>query len=240
MDKHYKPGEKINNYTVTKIIGEGRYGIVYLAQDPEFNVVVIKQLKEDMLKKCPEKIFYEENILKKLSNPHFPKFISSFKDNDIQGYILEYIEGNNFEDLTVRYGYRFIREEIYMIANQLISLIKILHANNVVHRDIRLPNVIVKQDKELVLLDFGLARYIDNKKHSKKTDYWYLSDFLIHLYYTSYYYEPETAVEEKPWFEELDLNNYERNFLKKLMGIDGEYSSIEEIENDFKIITNLL
>lgn len=53
MDKHYRPGEKINDYTIIKIIGEGRYGIVYLAQDTDFNKVVIKQLKEDMLKKYP-------------------------------------------------------------------------------------------------------------------------------------------------------------------------------------------
>jgi serine/threonine-protein kinase len=240
MDKHYRPGEKINDYTIIKIIGEGRYGIVYLAQDTDFNKVVIKQLKEGMLKKYPEKVFYEENILQKLNNPQFPKLLSTFKNNNIQGYILEYIQGNNFEDLIVRYEYEFTREEIYMIASQLISIIKILHENNIVHRDIRMPNVIVKKNKELVLIDFGLARYIDNKTHSKEMDYWYLSDFLIHLYYTSYYTDSNLDIDEKPWFEELDINQYERTFLKKLMGIDGKYNSIEEIENDLKIISNLI
>lgn len=143
MDKHYEQGEQINNYTIIKIIGEGRYGIVYLAQDNDLNKVVIKQLKEDMLQKYPKKVFYEENIMKNLNYPQFPKLISTFKNNNIQGYIMEYIEGNNFEDLVVRYEYEFSRKEIYTIANQLISIMKILHENNIVHRDIRIPNVIV-------------------------------------------------------------------------------------------------
>lgn len=240
MDKHYKSGEKINDYTIIKIIGEGRYGIVYLAQDKDLNKVVIKQLKKDMLDKYPEKVFYEEDILKNLNKPQFPKLLSTFKNNNTQGYILEYIEGNNFEDLVVRYEYEFTRDEIYMIASQLISIITILHENNIVHRDIRMPNVIVKKNKELVLIDFGLARYIDNKKYLKEMDYWYLSDFLIHLYYTSYYPDSSLDVEEKPWFEELDLNQYEITFLKKLMGIDEKYNNIKDIENDLKVISNLV
>lgn len=240
MDKHYEQGEQINNYTIIKIIGEGRYGIVYLAQDNDLNKVVIKQLKEDMLQKYPKKVFYEENIMKNLNYPQFPKLISTFKNNNIQGYIMEYIEGNNFEDLVVRYEYEFSRKEIYTIANQLISIMKILHENNIVHRDIRIPNVIVKKNGELVLIDFGLARYIDNERYLKEIDYWYLSDFLIHLYYTSYYSDSDPDEEEKPWFEELDLNQYERTFLKKLMGMEGEYNNIEEIENDLKIISSLI
>lgn len=237
MDKYYAPGEKINNYSIIKIIGEGKYGIVYLAQDEKFQNVIIKQLKKDMLKKYPKKVFYEEEILKGLNTPYVPKLISNFKDDYSQGYILEYIAGKNFEDLVVRSEYEFTKPEIYIIASQLLEIIQVLHENNVVHRDIRMPNVILKENKELVLIDFGLARYKDNKKHTKEIDYWYLSDFLIHLYYTSYYNDSDE--EEKPWFEELDLNEKERSFLKKLMSIDGKYNDIKEIKDDLEQIKKI-
>lgn len=236
MDRYYNINEIVNGYSIIKVIGEGRYGIAYLAINDKGEKFVIKQLKEDMLEKTREKLFYEEKILQGLDSPKFPKFISNFKDEYREGYILEYIEGIVFEDLLVRDEYEFSRSEIYEIGVQLLELIEVLHNNNVVHRDIRLPNVILKENKELSLIDFGLARIIDNKKYVREMDYWFLGDFLIHLYYSSY---KETELEERPWFEELDLNSEEKIFLKKLMGIEESYRDIEEIRKQLEKIKNM-
>lgn len=233
MDKYYKKNEIVNGYSILKIIGEGRYGIVYLAINDKDEKVVIKQLKIEMLESTRKKLFYEKQVLQSLNNQSFPKFISEFKDEDREGYILEYIEGRVFEDILESDGYVFTRADIYKICGQLIDLIEALYNNNIVHRDIRLPNVIVKDDDELVLIDFGLARFIDKKRYVKKMDYWYLGDFLLHLYYTSY---KVTDEEDKPWYDELDLNDEEIIFLKKLMRIDGSYKNIEEIKNQLEKI----
>lgn len=80
---------------------------------------------------------------------------------------------------------------------------------------------------ELVLIDFGLARFIDGREYVPQIDYWYLGDFLIHLYYTSY---ESTNDEDKAWYEELDLSTNEEIFLKKLMGIEEEYDNIQQIK----------
>lgn len=125
----------------------------------------------------------------------------------------------------------FTREDIYKVGGQLLDIIEILHENKIVHRDIRLPNVILKQDGNLALIDFGLARYMDSKRYKKEIDYWFLGDFLIHLYYTTY--EPVDYV-ERPWYDELDLTKDESIFLKKLMSIEEAYKSIEEIRRDLE------
>lgn len=236
MDKYYKNSEIVNGYSVLNIIGEGRYGIVYLAINDKGEKFIIKQLKKDMLEKTREKLFYEENILRSLNNSKFPKFISKFKDEDREGYILEYIEGIVFEDLLAIEGYKFSKNEIYQVGSQLLELLELLHNNNIVHRDIRLPNIILKENKELALIDFGLARFMDNEKYVKEMDYWFLGDFLIHLYYSSY---EESGVEEKPWYEELDLNSQEKIFLKKLMKIEGSFKSSEEIKEQLEKIKNI-
>lgn len=236
MDKYYKKKDVVNGYSILKAIGEGRYGIVYLAINEKDERCVIKQLKNDMIKETREKLFYEEQILKSLNYPEFPKFISNFKDKYREGYILEYVEGKVFEDILTIDGYKFSKDEIYKIGAQLLELVDILHNNNIVHRDIRLPNVIVKENEELVLIDFGLARIIDNKKYVKQMDYWFIGDFLIHLYYSAY--EEENS-EEKPWYEELDLNLEEKTFLKKLMGIESSYENIEEIKVQLDKIRNM-
>lgn len=236
MDKYYKQGEKIRGeYTIIKELGEGRYGIAYLAKNDKKEKVVVKQLKKKMLKETREKLFYEQKILQSLDNQSFPSFFGKFKDKYREGYILEYFEGTDFEELIVRERCRFTKEDIYHIASQLIDLIEILHKNNIVHRDIRLPNVIVKKDMELSIIDFGLARFIDNKKYVPQLDYWYLGDFLIHLYYTSY---KNSDDEDKPWFDELDLNESEKIFLKRLMGLEEEYSNLNDIREQLEKIIN--
>lgn len=236
MDRYYEAGEKVSGYSVLKIIGEGRYGIAYLGVNNKDEKCVIKQLKKEMLEETRKKLFYEEKILQDLNYPNFPRFISKFKDEDREGYILEYVEGKVIQDLLAREQYEFSKNEIYRIGGQLLDLVEILHNNNIVHRDIRPTNVILKGNKDIALIDFGLARIIDDKRYVKDVDYWFIGDFLIHLYYSSY---KETDEEDKPWFEELDLNLEERIFLKKLMNIEESYKSIEEIRKQLDKIKNV-
>lgn len=232
MDKYFDKGEILNGYTITKILGEGRYGIAYLGINQEEEKCVIKQLKEDELERTRKKLFYEEKILRELNSPSFPKFISKFKDEYREGYILEYIEGKTFHRILAKSKYIFSRSEIYNIASKVLGVVEELHNKNIVHRDIRPPNVIFKENKELALIDFGLARVIDQKKYVKEMDYWYLGDFLIHLYYSSY--SGKESDEERPWYEELSLIEEEKRFLKGLMEIDRKYESIDEIRGDLE------
>lgn len=236
MDKYFNVNEKVNGYSIRKIIGEGRFGIAYLAVNDRYEKCVVKQLKKEMLDQGRSKLFYEEQILQQLHNPKFPKFISKFKDEYREGYLLEYIEGDVFYHLLTGSSYQFSKRSIYAVGNQLLDLVDILHKNNIVHRDIRLPNVIVKENNELALIDFGLARFIDNERYVKEIDYWYIGDLLIFLYYTSY---KSTNRTERPWYEELDLNQEEKKLLKKLMGLDGHYRSIDEIKEQFEKIKRM-
>ena len=67
MDKYFKKNSKVQGYTIIKLIGEGRYGIAYLAMNDKGDKCVIKQLKKKMLKETRKKLFYEENILNKFN-----------------------------------------------------------------------------------------------------------------------------------------------------------------------------
>lgn len=233
MDKYFNKDDMVNGYSIVKIIGEGRYGIAYLAINDKNEKCVVKQLKNEMLEKTRNKIFYEEKILKTLDSPSFPKFISSFKDEYREGYIIEYIEGTPFFNFLSKNKYKLSKESIYTICEKLLNLVEILQSFNIVHRDIRLPNVILKENGSLALIDFGLARFVDNKKYSPFEDYFYIGDFLLHLYYLSY---DENLNEEKPWYDELDLTLEEISFLKKLMGIEKPFKTISHIRKALTLL----
>jgi len=237
MDKFFRVNEKVNGYYIQKMLGEGRFGIAYLAINDRSEQCVVKQLKREMLSQSRQKLFYEEQILRRLDDHRFPKFISKFEDNYREGYLLEYIDGQVFNDLLVKNRNQFTRRDIYAVASQLLDMADFLHTHNIIHRDIRLPNVILTKNKELALIDFGLARFIDNERNSKQIDYWFIGDFLIFLYYSTYKNNNRT---DRPWFRELDLNYEEIKFLKKLMGIGGHYRNSEEIKIQLDKIKRML
>lgn len=232
-DKKYTVGDVIDCYIIEKIIGQGRFGIAYLARSKNNEKVVIKQLKKNMLKKTKGKVGFEKEILSKLTDIRFPRFIDQFKDNNREGYILEYKEGKTFEEIIYKDKVVFSKCEIYNIALELVNIIKVLDKNNIIHKDIRVSNVIRQVSGEIALIDFGLARYINDIKYKKEEDFWYLADFLIHLHYSSYY---KVNLTDKPWYEELELLKEEKEFLKKLMMIDGKYNDIYEVEVDLNKI----
>lgn len=189
------------------------------------------------MEKSKEKLFYEEEIMKSLDDVRFPKFIEKFDFDNTRFYVIEFIEGKDFYELLSFYEYEFTRNEIYDIAEKILKIIITLQEKNIVHRDIRISNVIMNEKKDLILIDFGLARYIDEEKYKKEIDYWYMADFIIHLYY-SFYDDENLELEDKPWYEELDLKNDELIFLKRLMGMGKSYENTDEIMRNLFIIKN--
>ena len=229
-DKLYKPTEHITEYILEKIIGEGRYGICYQVSNGQKSYI-LKQLKRGMLKKAGAKARYEEEILMSLQHESIPQFIKKIEREDFYGYVLEFKEGRTFEDIIYLDKHVFERKEIYSVGSQLVEILKYLHSKNIVHRDIRLPNTLYDAQK-VNLVDFGLARWINNQKYRADMDFAFLGDFLLHLYYSSF--EFGKGGKKRPWYEELQLHQKERLFLKRLMGVEQRYTSIFEVEHEFR------
>lgn len=213
-----------------ELAGEGRYGICFLARTDTGQKVIIKKFRQGIFKKNSEKNMYEAVILSKLKDTRFPELLGVINQKSFYGYVLELKPGNTVKDLLFKYKYRFTDEEFYNIGLRLINITKHLHENGIVHRDIRIPNVLV--DKENVyLIDFGLARFADNNEYKYDIDYSYLGDFFLYLLYSSY---PDNKKHKKlPWHKELMLTDKQKTFLKKLMGLETVYESIKDVEEDF-------
>lgn len=231
-DKVYSPNERIGEYTVLKVIGEGRYGICYLVCSGE-NRFILKQLKNRMLRKAGRAGIFEEEILGAIEHERIPRLVSRITIPKSVGYVLEYKEGSTFEEVIYENKYIFERKEIYAIGMQLIRILKYLHAKGIVHRDIRVPNTLYSHGK-VYLVDFGLARWIDDGVYRADIDFSFLGDFLLHLYYTSF---EGGKSHTGTWIEELSLSEKETLLLKRMLGIEKRYPDIDEIEKDFLLLT---
>jgi serine/threonine-protein kinase len=227
-DRVYSQHERIGEYTLIKVIGEGRYGICYLVSK-DGNKFILKQLKNRMVRKVGIDTVFEEQILGSIEHPCIPRLITRISMEEFNGYILEYKEGKTFEEIIYQDKHIFEREEIYSIGLQLIQILRYLHDKRVVHRDIRVPNTLYNEGK-ICLVDFGLARWVDGDTYTADVDFSFLGDFLLHLFYTSY---NMINWNKGPWFEELKLTRGETVLLKRLMGIEKRYASIYEVEHDY-------
>lgn len=138
-----------------------------------------------MLKRNVNKNDYEAIILSKLSDKRIPELLGIVNQKGFYGFVLEFKSGYSVKDMLFRHNYRFSKEEFYSIGTQLISIIKYLHTNGVVHRDLRIPNVLI-DNGEVYLVDFGLSRWRDGKEYEFCLDYSFLGDFLLYLLYSSY------------------------------------------------------
>jgi serine/threonine protein kinase len=211
-------------------LGEGKFGTCYLATD-EKDLFTLKLLKKEKYQKNPNKAKFEEDILKTLSHEAIPRFIRKIDDESLLGFVLEYKQGINLETMIFSKGYVFTRNELYNMVKQLIDILKYLHGEGVVHRDIRLPNILFN-DNRIYLVDFGLARWMDNKNFKPDRDFLCLGRFLLQLYYASVADKPKKS--SRPRYEELSLSSKELTFLKKLMGNEKGYKNIYEVEKDFE------
>jgi serine/threonine-protein kinase len=230
-DRLFCPDDRVGEYTVEKLVGEGRYGICYLACR-EGGRFIVKQLKKGMTGKTRNTLAYEAEILMSLEHESIPRFIERICTSKFNGYVLEYKEGKTFEELIYSDRRIFPREEIISIGYQLLQIVKCLHSRGVVHRDIRVPNTIYR-DGRVYLVDFGLSRWMHGDTYPADVDFSFLGDLLLHLYYTSY---EHTGAGPGPWYEELTLTEGETYLLKRLLGMKDRYRTVHEVESDYHLL----
>ena len=181
-----------NKYEVLGVVGEGAYGIVYKCKNKETNdFVAIKKFKETNDEIVRKTMRRELKMLQMLKHENVVDFQEVFKNKGNLFLVFEYVERNLLELIEEKPdGLRpsLIKNLIF----QLCKAIRYLHDQNVIHRDIKPENLLINNNMQLKLCDFGFARKISMKSNENLTDYvatrWYRSPELL---ITNGYYGPE-------------------------------------------------
>jgi serine/threonine protein kinase len=158
-----KTGKTIQNrYKVLKLLGQGGMSLVYLVEDNRLDHTwVLKEFIiedfDDKNKKVLEEHFISEaKMCAKLSHPGIPKVIDYFAEGKTHYLVEEYIEGETLLNLIE--SKNLLKEDIIPIALQLCSVLEYLHNQGIIYRDVKPDNIMIKPDKTLKLIDFGIAR----------------------------------------------------------------------------------
>lgn len=222
-------GKIYADYFIKKVVGEGRYGICFLAYSGCGTQVIIKRFKPASIKGNEERIAMEAVVLSQISHRAIPKLLGVIHEKDFYGFVLEKKPGDTVESLLFRQKHRFTHSEIFKIITQLIDILSYLHGKGITHGDIRPPNVLLDHGF-VYLIDFGLSRRGDFIRCPYGIDFSYLGDFFLYLLYSSH---KSRKGKRLAWYNELDLSLEQKMFLKKLLRLEEPYSCIEEVKKDF-------
>lgn len=249
VDKPFKEGTILHErYKVLKVIGSGSYGIVYLCKDLKSQENrVVKQLRPSKRRHRKEVELFKSEIalLHTLNHKKMPKLYETFSTDGYFFYVMSFINGDNLEDLIFYSKKTFNEQESLLILHQLLGLVDYLHTKNIYHQDLRIPNILLKNN-ELFLIDFGLSQQQilsapsqlssgslqnnqEDTQEMKQQDYYDLGEILLYLLYTTY---PSKNKKALPWTEELSLMKETVYLLKRLLQIKEPYSSVREISTD--------
>lgn len=248
VDIPIKEGTVLNDrYEVLSVIGTGSYGIVYLCSDLKSKEKkVVKQLRPSKRRSKKEVELFESEttVLRTLNHQYMPKIYEVFSNTEYFFYVMSFIEGDNLEDQIFFSKKTFNEKESLLILEQLLKLVDYLHKKDIYHQDLRIPNIILKNN-EPFLIDFGLSKQgapaeSHNKqegilKEMKQQDYYDLGEILLYLLYTTYSSKNKKAL---PWTEELSLEKGTVYLLKRLLGITEPYSNTSEISADLHAVLN--
>ena len=157
-----------NRYQVLRILGDGGFGTTYLATDtqmPSQRICVVKQLKpvEDnsqIHQLVQERFQREAAILETLggSSSQIPALFAYFPEGDHFFLVEEWIEGETLTERIQRTG-PLTESEVRSLLIQLLPIIDFIHRQQIVHRDIKPDNIILRaQDNQPVLIDFGAVK----------------------------------------------------------------------------------
>ena len=161
------------NYIIIEQIGSGSFGEVYLAEHKRGIQVAVKV--ED--NKKAQRVYNEYKIYKHLHDKKFvvglPQIYDYLRSTDYNIMVMQLL-GLSLEDLFVEYKRKFKLSTIFLLANQLISLLEKLHRAEYIHRDIKPNNFLIGKDADngqVYIMNFGLSKkYIVNGKHIKFTN----------------------------------------------------------------------
>ncbi|MBR5081260.1 MAG: protein kinase [Bacteroidales bacterium] len=161
-------GQTINGYTLQRRLGEGGMAEVWYAENEIGKPAAVKILKEELTNNeaVVERFHNEALVMVKLNHPNIRQVFGYGYMGKRHCIIMEYLEGKDLEGL-MKDGKRFTDKELRKWWNQAAEALEYTHALGVVHRDIKPSNLFLCNDGTVKLLDFGIAKIMENASMTK-------------------------------------------------------------------------
>ncbi|KIW55206.1 hypothetical protein PV05_07508 [Exophiala xenobiotica] len=155
---------QFGDYVLGQTLGEGEFGKVKLGWKKDgSSQVAIKLIRRESVANNPSrlpKIYREITILRELAHPNIVRLHEMVETERHIGIILEYASGGELFDYIL--NHRYLKDPAARrLFAQLVSGVGYLHKKGIVHRDLKLENLLLDQNRNIIITDFGFANTFD-------------------------------------------------------------------------------
>ena len=162
-------GKKILNYKIESLIGEGGMGNVYLASHTTLDrKVAVKSILPQLVKneEIKSRFLNEAKTMSKLQHPNIVGLYDYHSGEEGLFLFMEYVEGKELHDYLLDLGKPLDEDLAIAFMKQILSAFSHAHKKGIVHRDIKPSNIIISNDGEIKILDFGIAKILGEGGHN--------------------------------------------------------------------------
>jgi len=163
-------GEPLRGYRLLEQIGEGAFGVVYRATQPQIGREVAIKAVAPELANHPDfvrRFEREAQIVAKLEHPHIVPLYDYWREPDAAYLVMRFLRGGSVEDL-LRSG-PLDPERASSILDQVAAALSAAHRQGIVHRDVKPGNVLLDEVGNAYLTDFGVAQEAGSLERSSGT-----------------------------------------------------------------------
>ncbi|CAD8105009.1 unnamed protein product [Paramecium sonneborni] len=205
--------KQVRQYQLKQIIGQGSFATVYLGVNEENQQCAVKEIKLDFMDESEEsqklmKYFDQEiEIYQKTKHNNLVCMIEEFTEGDSRYCIFEYCSKGDLNNFTKRNILN--EEEAKIIFTQILAGMKYLFEKGIVHRDLKLDNILIDEENIIKIADFGFAKFyqqndifssycgtpatmapeiLNQQQYDFKCDIWSLGVILYYMIFKKYHW----------------------------------------------------
>ena len=155
--------DMLGKYHIQTVLGKGAMGIVYLGLDPDIDrKVAIKVLHPHLCEGAAGQDFVrrfrrEAQAAARSFHTNIVTIFELGKHDNTDFIVMEYVEGEELQD-AIDDDYRFSEDEVIFIISSILKALAAAHAQGITHRDIKPANILLMDDGNVKVADFGVAK----------------------------------------------------------------------------------
>lgn len=175
---------KKGEYRIIGLLGQGGFGITYLAVQTGLNrkvtikeffmkeycdretttssVIINSQGSKELVASFRKKFIKEAQMIAELRNKHTINIIDIFEERETVYYVMEYIAGGSLKDLVEKNG-ALPEDKALPLIYQIADALDYIHKRNITHLDVKPSNILLDEDQNAILIDFGISKHYDQE-----------------------------------------------------------------------------